>query len=293
MSDSDEEVIIDFRTPGPPSRVLGGDFTASPESTVIRLEPNPGPFDQHGRQTNSDSPPYVRPIGIEEDSELGQARASWANVVRGVEAAASSLGEETDNQTTLSSSNQTRRPRGPERRGALGFDPEGELGLPSPNTSRSGDGSSNPGSNTNIPSILLEEAAMILTPPPPEPHELEQSTLETDDADHTPRATSWDMSFADGHPMTSFWGRPAPGSSQWTWSNELAEAEAEAERERERGRERGSGPQRVFDPDGEFLEGLEGEWGEDMARQLGFSSVEEKNEGGDTPTTAVGGLWWT
>jgi hypothetical protein len=69
-----------------------------------------------------------------------------------------------------------------------------------------------------------------------------------------------------------------------------------AELDGERERERDNAPRRVFDPDGEFLEGLEGEWGEDMARSLGFNSLltEEKSEGGETSslTTTTGGLWW-
>jgi hypothetical protein len=63
--------------------------------------------------------------------------------------------------------------------------------------------------------------------------------------------------------------------------------------ERERGRN--DATRRVFDPDGEFLEGLEEEWGEDMARRLGFSSTEEKSEageGGETPTSSHGAFWW-
>lgn len=280
MSDTDEEVIIDFRAPDSssiPSRILGGDITASPEPTSTRLEPNPSPFIPSRNQDDA------RAGSAEEETELGRAMASWANVARGIEATASSLGEDMDNSPSLSSPRfSIRRPRGPERRDALGFDAEEELGLRLVDTSQPQGASSSPSSSTDIPSILFEEATVALTPPTPETQELPSSTLEPDDVDQTtPRATAWGMSFADGHPLTSFWGRPGSSSDQWTWSNELAEAERE--------RERGDRPARVFDPDGEFLEGLDGEWGEDMARQLGFGSLEEKNDGSETPTT---GLWW-
>ncbi|KAF5363499.1 hypothetical protein D9756_000054 [Leucocoprinus leucothites] len=284
MSDSDEEVNIDFRTPGTSSthqRILDGDVTASPEPTVIRLERNsPMPGQEHSREASSG-----HFSDAEYDTELGQARASWANVVRGVEATASSLATNMEGHPSRYPSGRPRR-----RRDALGLDPERELGLTPPSTWRSEEGTSNSHSS-DIPSVLFEQSAVSLTPPPPELRDLPPDIDDFSNSDqNTPRPTVWDVSFADPDesPSTSFWGRPRPGSAQWTWSNELAQFEGE----RERRRERESVPARVFDPDGEFLEGLEGEWDEDMARRLGFSSTEEKSEGNDT-TTALDGSWWS
>ncbi|KAJ3570649.1 hypothetical protein NP233_g4266 [Leucocoprinus birnbaumii] len=276
MSDSDEEVNIDFRTPNSSftsQRVFDGNFTASPEPTVIRLEPN-----SPGETTDRRLP------DAEEDTELGQARASWANVVRGVEAAASSLRTNPERRGSRRPSTRPRR-----RRDALGLNPEQELGfIPIPHW-RSEEDDILPDPDAEMPPLFFEQSAVRLTPPPPELRGLPPDVNETSDSgESTPRPTVWDVSFADsdGHPSTSFWGRPPPGSNQWTWSNELAE--------RERERERENGTPRVFDPDGEFLEGLDGEWGEDMARRLGFDVSEEKSDGGgEAATSHLNGPWWS
>ncbi|KXN81856.1 hypothetical protein AN958_03625, partial [Leucoagaricus sp. SymC.cos] len=276
MSDSDEEVIIDFRTPAAslaPSRVLGGDLTASPESSVIHLEPNPTPSD-HQESSLTDHSGEV-----EEETELGQARASWANVVRGVEAAASSLGADSEAQESDAYRPSARLRR---RRDALGFDPEGRLGL------STSSGQPDQGLSTlrpDIPSVLFEPATLTPMTYPPE---LQPSTIDSSDSGQdTPRPAVWDVSFEDGHPSTSFWGRPAPGSSQWTWSNEQEMLEGGREGERERSNRLPA----VFDPDGEFLEGLEGEWDEDMARRLELHWTEEKNEVGETSNNVSSRGW--
>jgi hypothetical protein len=275
-------VIIDFRAPDSssvPSTVLGGGLTASPEPTVLNLEPNPPPLippplPSYPRRNSTES--------AEQYSELQEALAGWASVVRGVGVTASSPREDdADNSSQSPNIGPFPRSRVPERRNALDFDVEGELGFTFTNTNEP----QRLSLIRDVSSLLFEDTSSF-----PQP-EIEGSpssspTLEPNDADQTtPRASVWDMSFEDGYPSTSFWGRPTPGGGQWTWSNELAEAE------RERDREGNNQPVRVFDPDGEFLEGLDGEWGEDMARRLGFGSQEEKNDGNETPTTS--GFWWS
>jgi hypothetical protein len=281
-SDTDEEVIIDFGAPGSsslPSTVLGGGLTASPEPAILNLEPNlppliPPPLPSYPRRHSTEN--------AEQYSELEEALAGWASVVRGVGVTAPSPGEG-DADYSSQSSNLAAFPvsRAPERRNALGFDVEGQLGFSFTSTNESPDLNL----NRDVSSVLFEDTSSFHQP------EIEGSlvstpTFEPNDPDQTtPRASVWDMSFEDGHPSTSFWGPPTLGGGQWTWSNELAEAE------RERDREGNDHPVRVFDPDGEFLEGLDGEWGEDMARRLGFGTQEEKNDSNEAPITS--GFWWS
>lgn len=277
ISDSDEEMAINFRAPGTTltsPRVLGSEITASPEPDVIRLEPNSASANQtYFRRTAN-----ITSTHAGEDTELGQARARWANVIRGVEAAAA-LFDSGGQSITRNPSARSRR-----RRGALDFDPERELGFTSTSIWHSAEAAS--GSNSDISTILFEHPAVSLTPPPPELRDLPPASTESNDSlQNTPRPTVWGGSFAnsDGYPSTSFWGPPATDDRRWTWTNELLGFEL---------RERESGPARTFDPDGEFLEGLEGEWDEEMARLLGFSTAEEKGEGGDVATPTMNALLW-
>ena len=273
ISDSDEEMTIDFRVPGvslTSPRILGSDITASPEPAVIRLEPDSALTGQTYFRRNTDTDP----VHAGEETELGQLRARWANVIRGVEAAAASLTSDSGGQTI----NHNPSARSPPRRGALGLNPERELGFMSTSIWSSAEATS--GSNSGAPTVLFDQSTGLASPSP-EPRDLASADSESNDSSqNTPRPTGWDGSFAnsDGYLSTSFWSVPFPDISQWTWTNESLGLEL---------REGETGPARMFDPDGEFLEGLEGEWDEDMARLFGLSTTEEKNEGDDAMTTTM------
>jgi len=256
-------MAIDFRAPGislTSPRILDGDITASPEPAVIHLEPDSTLASQTylRRNTNID----LTHAG--EETELGQLRARWANVIRGVEAAAASLSSDSGGQTL----NHNPSARSRRRRGALGLNPERELGFMSTSIWPSTEATS--GSNSGEPTVLFNQSS-----PLSELRDLPLADSEFDNSSqNTPRPTAWDGSSAnsDGYFSTSFWSAPFPDASQWTWIDESPGLEL---------REGETGPARTFDPDGEFLEGLEGEWDEDVAHLLGLSTMEEKNEGGD------------
>lgn len=273
ISDSDEEMGIDFRAPGlslTSPRILGGDITASPEPSVIRLEPDSALASQtYLRRSTNTGPAHAG-----EEMELGQLRARWANVIRGVEAAAASLSSDSGGQTI----NHNPLARSRRRRGALGLNPERELGFMSTSIWPSAETTS--GFNSGVSTVLFDQSTS-LTSPPPELRGLPSADSESNDSSqNTPRPTGWDGPFAssDEYFSTSIWSAPFPDINQWTWTDESPGLEL---------REGETGPARTFDPDGEFLEGLEGEWDEDMARLLGLSTTEEKNEGGDAMTTTM------
>jgi len=273
MSDSDEEMGIDFRAPGislTSPRILDGDIIASPEPSVIHIEPDSALASQTylRRNTNTD------PAHAGEETELGQLRARWANVIRGVEAAAASLSSDSGSQTI----NHNPSARSRRRRGALGLNPERELGFMSTSIWPSAETTS--GSNSGVPTVLFDQSTS-LTSPPPELRDLPSADSEPNDSSqNTPRPTGWDGSFASSNEYfsPSILSASFPDISQWTWTNESPGLEL---------REGETGPARTFDPDGEFLEGLEGEWDEDMARLFELSTTEEKNEGGDSMTTTM------
>jgi len=151
ISDSDEEMTIDFRVPGvslTSPRILGSDITASPEPAVIRLEPDSALTGQTYFRRNTDTDP----VHAGEETELGQLRARWANVIRGVEAAAASLTSDSGGQTI----NHNPSARSPPRRGALGLNPERELGFMSTSIWSSAEATS--GSNSDAPTVLFDQS---------------------------------------------------------------------------------------------------------------------------------------
>jgi len=214
MSDSDEEMGIDFRAPGislTSPRILDGDIIASPEPSVIHIEPDSALASQTylRRNTNTD------PAHAGEETELGQLRARWANVIRGVEAAAASLSSDSGSQTI----NHNPSARSRRRRGALGLNPERELGFMSTSIWPSAETTS--GSNSGVPTVLFDQS-ISLTSPPPELRDLPSADSEPNDSSqNTPRPTGWDGSFASSNEYfspsilsASFPSGPGPMSHQ-------------------------------------------------------------------------------